>query len=68
MYSDGFRETLEGIPDAFVSDGFIELDKRSRADHIGVQQYRELAGWSFSHENPYSLSSAGICDDSILGD
>ena len=62
------REALESILYALVSNRLIELNKRSRADHISVQQYREFAGRFLSHVDPCPYIYAGMCADSIVGE
>ena len=68
MLSNSLREALESILYALVSNRLIELNKRSRADHISVQQYRELAGRFLSHVDPCPYNYAGMCADSIVGE
>jgi hypothetical protein len=68
MLSNSPREALKSILYALVSNCLIELSKRSRADHISVQQYRELAGRFLSHVDSCHYNHAGKCADSIVGE
>ena len=44
---DGFGEAVESILNALMSECLIELDERSRAHHIGVQEDGELSRQTF---------------------
>jgi hypothetical protein len=68
MLSNSLREALESILYALVSNRLIELNKRSRTDHISVQQNSEFAGWFLGHLDSYPYYYAGICADSIVGE
>jgi hypothetical protein len=46
---DGSGEAVESILDAFMSDAFIVLDERCRADHIGVEDYGKLSRVTLCH-------------------
>ena len=68
MLSNSLREALESILYALVSNRLIELNKCSGADHISVQQYRELTGGFLSHVDPCPYNYVGMCADSIVGE
>jgi hypothetical protein len=43
MLPDGFGKALESGLDALVRKRFVLLDEHGGADHVGVEDYSELA-------------------------
>ena len=49
---DDPRESFKCVLNALVSEGLMELDERSRADHIGMQENSEFTCWFGAHNDP----------------